>query len=126
MREIAQTHFSFAMIFSENAILDKTGPQVKQTGYAAQVLAANLDRRLNFPWRADLDSAADLIAIDVQLANGVLRILAGGNEFYHQQLGHFWAGLWGHLSFCSVSLLFLCKPRSDPFGSWPMPPVNWG
>ena len=57
-----QTHFGFAVIFSANAILDKTGPQVKQTGYASQVLTENLDRRLNFPWRADLDSAADLIA----------------------------------------------------------------
>ena len=65
------------MIFSAISILDKRGPQVKQTCYYSLVIAVNLDRRLNFPWRADLDSAADLIAIDVQLANGVLRILAG-------------------------------------------------
>ena len=72
VREVAQKHFGFAVIFSDSSILDTTGPQVKQGGYAAKVLAENLDRRLDFPWRADLDSAADLITIDVQLANGAV------------------------------------------------------
>ena len=34
VRETAQTHLVL-VIFSANAILDKTGPQVKQTGYAS-------------------------------------------------------------------------------------------
>ena len=108
VREIAQTHFSFAIIFSENAILDKTGPQVKQTGYAAQVLAANLDRRLNFPWRADLDSAAELIAIDVQLANGVLRILAGRKRILSSTAWTFLGWTMGSsiILFC-IALVFM-------------------
>ena len=108
VREIAQTHFSFAIIFSENAILDKTGPQVKQTGYAAQVLAANLDRRLNFPWRADLDSAADLIAIDVQLANGVLQILAGRKRILSSTAWTFLGWTMGSsiILFC-IALVFM-------------------
>ncbi|MEC7209091.1 MAG: two-component sensor histidine kinase, partial [Pseudomonadota bacterium] len=77
LREMARRHFNFALIFSEGSILETSKPRVKQTGYAAETLAENLDRRLNFPWMADLDSDADLIAIDVQLANGVLRILVG-------------------------------------------------
>ena len=49
LREMAQRHFNFALIFSEGSILETGKPRVKQTGYAAETLAENLDRRLNFP-----------------------------------------------------------------------------
>ena len=96
------------MIFSNGAILDPIGPQVKQTGYAAKMLAENLNRRLNFPWLADLDSAADLIAIDVQLANGVLRILAGRKRILSSTTWAFLGWTMGSsiILFC-IALVFM-------------------
>ena len=47
LREMARRHFNFALIFSEGSILETSKPRVKQTGYAAETLAENLDRRLN-------------------------------------------------------------------------------
>lgn len=108
VREVAQKHFGFAVIFSDSSILDTTGPQVKQGGYAAKVLAENLDRRLDFPWRADLDSAADLITIDVQLANGVLRILAGRKRILSSTAWTFLGWTMGSsiILFC-IALVFM-------------------
>ena len=108
VRTIAQRDFGFAVIFSNGAILDPTGPQVKQTGYAAKMLAENLNRRLNFPWLADLDSAADLIAIDVQLANGVLRILAGRKRILSSTTWAFLGWTMGSsiILFC-IALVFM-------------------
>ena len=108
VRETAQEYFSFVLIFSEGSILDTTGPQIKQASYAAEVLAENLDRRLNFPWRADLDSAADLIAIDVQLADGVLRILAGRKRILSSTAWTFLGWTMGSsiILFC-IALVFM-------------------
>ena len=108
VRTSAQRDFGFAVIFSNGAILDPTGPQVKQTGYAAKMLAENLNRRLNFPWLADLDSAADLIAIDVQLANGVLRILAGRKRILSSTTWAFLGWTMGSsiILFC-IALVFM-------------------
>ncbi len=108
VRTIAQRDFGFAVIFSNGAILDPIGPQVKQTGYAAKMLAENLNRRLNFPWLADLDSAADLIAIDVQLANGVLRILAGRKRILSSTTWAFLGWTMGSsiILFC-IALVFM-------------------
>ena len=108
VRDAAQSHFGFAVIFSENSILDRSGPRVKQTGYAAEVLTKNLDRRLNFPWQADLDSKADLIAIDVQLANGVLRILAGRKRILSSTTWTFLGWTMGSsiILFC-IALVFM-------------------
>ena len=108
VRTSAQRDFGFAVIFSNGAILDPTGPQVKQTGYAAKMLAENLNRRLKFPWLADLDSAADLIAIDVQLANGVLRILAGRKRILSSTTWAFLGWTMGSsiILFC-IALVFM-------------------
>ena len=108
VRTSAQRDFGFAVIFSNGAILDPIGPQVKQTGYAAKMLAENLNRRLNFPWLADLDSAADLIAIDVQLANGVLRILAGRKRILSSTTWAFLGWTMGSsiILFC-IALVFM-------------------
>ena len=108
VRASAQRDFGFAVIFSNGAILDPIGPQVKQTGYAAKMLAENLNRRLNFPWLADLDSAADLIAIDVQLANGVLRILAGRKRILSSTTWAFLGWTMGSsiILFC-IALVFM-------------------
>ncbi len=108
VRTSAQRDFGFAVIFSNGAILDPIGPQVKQSGYAAKMLAENLNRRLNFPWLADLDSAADLIAIDVQLANGVLRILAGRKRILSSTTWAFLGWTMGSsiILFC-IALVFM-------------------
>ena len=108
VRTSAQRDFGFAVIFSNGAILDPIGPQVKQTGYAAKMLAENLNRRLDFPWLADLDSAADLIAIDVQLANGVLRILAGRKRILSSTTWAFLGWTMGSsiILFC-IALVFM-------------------
>lgn len=108
VRTSARRDFGFAVIFSNGAILDPIGPQVKQTGYAAKMLAENLNRRLNFPWLADLDSAADLIAIDVQLANGVLRILAGRKRILSSTTWAFLGWTMGSsiILFC-IALVFM-------------------
>ena len=108
VREMAQTHFSFALIFSEGAILDSSGPAVRQSGYAAETLAENLDKRLDFPWVADLDSDADLIAIDIQLANGVLRILAGRKRILSSTAWTFMGWTMGSslILFC-IALVFM-------------------
>ena len=72
------------------------------------MLAENLNRRLNFPWLADLDSAADLIAIDVQLANGVLRILAGRKRILSSTTWAFLGWTMGSsiILFC-IALVFM-------------------
>ena len=108
VRTSARRDFGFAVIFSNGAILDPISPQVKQTGYAAKMLAENLNRRLNFPWLADLDSAADLIAIDVQLANGVLRILAGRKRILSSTTWAFLGWTMGSsiILFC-IALVFM-------------------
>ena len=108
VRTSAQRDFGFAVIFSKGAILDPISPQVKQSGYAAKMLAKNLNRRLNFPWLADLDSAADLIAIDVQLANGVLRILAGRKRILSSTTWAFLGWTMGSsiILFC-IALVFM-------------------
>ena len=108
VRTSARRDFGFAVIFSNGAILDPIGPQVKQTGYAAKMLAENLNRRLNFPWLADLDSAAYLIAIDVQLANGVLRILAGRKRILSSTTWAFLGWTMGSsiILFC-IALVFM-------------------
>ena len=108
LREMAQTHFNFALIFSEGSILDTSKPRVRQSGYAAETLADNLDKRLSFPWTADLDSDADLIAIDVQLANGVLRILAGRKRILSSTAWTFLGWTMGSsiILFC-IALVFM-------------------
>ena len=105
---MARRHFNFALIFSEGSILETSKPRVKQTGYAAETLAENLDRRLNFPWMADLDSDADLIAIDVQLANGVLRILVGRKRILSSTAWTFLGWTMGSsiILFC-IALVFM-------------------
>ncbi len=108
VRDMARKHFNFAVIFSEGSILDTSKPQVRRGGYAAETLAENLDNRLDFPWLADLDSDADLIAIDVQLANGVLRILAGRKRILSSTAWTFLGWTMGSsiILFC-IALVFM-------------------
>lgn len=73
----ASRYFYFQLEFSEEEILAPESLQIDPQSYAELSLMNALKSRLEFPFTFDLDSSPDLIAVNIQLANGVLHIFAG-------------------------------------------------
>ena len=73
----ANRYFRFQLAFTEDEILSADALNATPQNYSELSLSNTLRSRIDFPFAIDLDSTEDEIGIDIQLANGVLHILAG-------------------------------------------------
>ncbi|MGB1182515.1 MAG: ATP-binding protein [Candidatus Puniceispirillaceae bacterium] len=73
----ANRFFRFQLAFTEAKILSAEALKSTPQNYSELSLTNTLNSRIDFPFAIDLDSTEDEIGIDIQLANGVLHILAG-------------------------------------------------
>lgn len=99
-------YFGFGLAFEEDAIIASDPPA--PANYAEQAFFEALDSRLVWPWQADLRADADLISVDVQTANGVLRIFVGRKRIFSSTSWSFLGWTIGSsvLLFC-IALLFM-------------------
>ena len=77
LQKMALRYFGFKLSFSPSEILSADALKSEPKSYAELSLTNTLRWRLDFPFSLDLDNSEDEIAIHIQLANGVLHILAG-------------------------------------------------
>lgn len=70
-------YFRFQLAFTEDEILSADALNATPQNYSELSLSNTLRSRIDFPFAIDFDSTEDEIGIDIQLANGVLHILAG-------------------------------------------------
>ena len=77
LQQDARQYFGFRLAFREAEILSGESLDTAPESYAEESLTNSLKTRIDFPFLLDLNSSQDRIAIDVQLANGVLHISAG-------------------------------------------------
>ena len=73
----ANRYFRFQLAFTEDEILSADALNATPQNYSELSLSNTLRSRIDFPFAIDLASTEDEIGIDIQLANGVLHILAG-------------------------------------------------
>ena len=106
LQKSSGNYFGFGLAFEEGAILASTPPV--PANYAEQAFFEALDSRLVWPWQADLRGDADLISIDIQTANGVLRIFVGRKRIFSSTSWSFLGWTIGSslLLFC-IALLFM-------------------
>ena len=78
----ANRYFRFQLAFTEAKILSAEALKSTPQNYSELSLTNTLHSRIDFPFAIDLDSTEDEIGIDIQLANGVLHILAGRKTDY--------------------------------------------
>ena len=74
-------YFSFPIHFQKNTVLAKTSPVTNAT-YAENMLRRELKRQVKQPWRLDTTSDPNLIFVDLQMKNGVLRIYASRKRIF--------------------------------------------
>ena len=98
LREYAARYFAFSLQFRADEVIQ--ADTTPYGSYADQVFSESLDRRINQNWVSDLISDPDLISVDVQLSNGVLRIYAGRKRIFSSTS-------WTFLAFTIGSSLFL-------------------
>lgn len=74
-------YFSFPIQFQKDTLL--TTPQAVATAtYAESMLRQELRRQVKQPWRLDTTSDPNLIFVDLQMDNGVLRIYASRKRIF--------------------------------------------
>lgn len=74
-------YFSFPISFTKDASLAETNVTPADS-FAEQMLRAELGKRVTLPWYVDVDSDPNLISVDFQLDNGVLRIYASRKRIF--------------------------------------------
>ncbi len=98
-------YFGFGLAFDEGAIIASDPPA--PANYAEQAFFEALDSRLVWPWQADLRADADLISVDVQTANGVLRIFVGRKRIFSSTSWSFGWTIGSSLLLFCIALLFM-------------------
>ena len=106
LNSYAATYFGFAVQFRPDEILAASDKVA--LNYAEETLFSELDNRLSFPWAADLRSDNDWISVDVQLANGVMRLYIGRKRLFSSTSWSFLGWTIGSsvLLFC-IALIFM-------------------
>ena len=106
LNDYAASYFGFAVQFRPDEIL--TTSDKEPLNYAEETLFTELDNRLRFPWAADLRSDNDWISVDVQLANGVMRLYIGRKRLFSSTSWSFLGWTIGSsvLLFC-IALIFM-------------------
>ena len=74
-------YFNFQLTYERQAILEAP-PQLHSASYAEDVFARALSSRISYPWAMDLVSDPDLIFIQIQQGDGVLKIAAGRKRLF--------------------------------------------
>ena len=74
-------YFSFPISFIKDTSLSTTNTAPAET-YAEEMLRTELGKRVSLPWYVDVDSDPNLISVDIQLDNGVLRIYASRKRIF--------------------------------------------
>lgn len=106
LRDYAARYFAFSLQFRADAEI--TENERDFTSYADLVFSESLDKRIAQRWSSDLTSDPELISVDVQLSNGVLRIYAGRKRIFSSTSWTFLAFTIGSsLLLFFISLLFL-------------------
>lgn len=106
LRDYAARYFGFSLQFRADAEI--TENERDFTSYADLVFSESLDKRIAQRWSSDLTSDPELISVDVQLSNGVLRIYAGRKRIFSSTSWTFLAFTIGSsLLLFFISLLFL-------------------
>ena len=106
LRDYAARYFAFSLQFRADAEISENERDF--TSYADLVFSESLDKRIAQRWSSDLTSDPELISVDVQLSNGVLRIYAGRKRIFSSTSWTFLAFTIGSsLLLFFISLLFL-------------------
>ena len=74
-------YFSFPISFTKDGNLAATNSAPAET-FAELMLRTELAKRVSLPWYVDVDSDPNLISVDIQLDNGVLRIYASRKRIF--------------------------------------------
>ena len=74
-------YFSFLISFTKDVSLSEIN-RIPATTFAEQMLRTELGKRVSLPWFVDVDSDPNLISVDIQLDNGVLRIYASRKRIF--------------------------------------------
>ena len=74
-------YFSFLISFTKDVSLSEIN-RIPATTFAEQMLRLELGKRVSLPWFVDDDSDPNLISVDIQLDNGVLRIYASRKRIF--------------------------------------------
>lgn len=74
-------YFSFPISFIKDTSLPTTNTAPAET-FAEEMLRTELGKRVSLPWYVDVDSDPNLISVDIQLDNGVLRIYASRKRIF--------------------------------------------
>ena len=74
-------YFSFPIDFQPGAVLPATALGPAET-YAETMLRRELKRQVKLPWILDISTDPNLIFIDLQMENGVLRIYASRKRIF--------------------------------------------
>ncbi len=74
-------YFNFPIHFHKDTVLT-TPPTVTTATYAENMLRRELKRQVKQPWRLDTTSDPNLIFVDLQMDNGVLRIYASRKRIF--------------------------------------------
>ena len=111
---MARDFFGFELSFTPDAILLPYGGPDASAAYAEQAFSDVLTGRLSHPYNFDLTSDPDRLFVDVQLANGVVRIAAGRKRLISSTSWTFFGWTMGSsvLLFCLA--LFFLKAQVRP------------
>lgn len=106
LRDYAARYFAFSLQFRAGETVQEEARTA--SSYTDLVFSESLDKRITQSWSSDLTSDPDLISIDVQLSNGVLRIYAGRKRIFSSTSWTFLAFTIGSsIVLFFISLLFL-------------------
>ena len=100
-------YFSFPIHFQENTLLRKNHSETAET-YAESMLRRELKRQVKLPWHLDTTSDPNLIFVDLQMENGVLRIYASRKRIFSSTSWTFIGWTVGSsIILFAIALLFL-------------------
>ena len=106
LRDYAARYFAFSLQFRAGETVQEE--ERTASSYTDLVFSESLDKRITQSWSSDLTSDPELISIDVQLSNGVLRIYAGRKRIFSSTSWTFLAFTIGSsIVLFFISLLFL-------------------
>ena len=100
-------YFTFPIDFQAGAVLPATSIDPPKT-YAEAMLRRELKRQIKLPWVLDVGTDPNLIFIDLQMENGVLRIYAGRKRIFSSTSWTFFGWTVGSsIILFGIALMFL-------------------
>ena len=119
-------YFSFPIHFQKDHELS-ISPILADATYAENMLRRELKRQVKQPWRLDTTSDPNLIFVDLQMENGVLRIYARSHAsvFLVQPAGQFIGWTVGSSIILFAMALWFLRGQVRQYTAWQMRRGNW-